>query len=69
MSTNEPQSAPERVRITFAVWKNEPVAWSIFWTARLLIRGGEMTAHAGTRLMDWALDRLHAKSVQIGGEE
>jgi hypothetical protein len=65
MSSNEPQSAPERVAITFNVWKNEPLGWSIFWMARLLIRGGEATTDLGTRLMDRALDRLHAKNVEI----
>ncbi len=65
MSSKEPQSAPERVKITYALWKREPVGWSIFWMARVLLRGGEITADAGTRLMDWALDRLHAKSIKI----
>lgn len=65
MNTSEPLSAPERVRITWRVWKRAPAEWSIFWTARMLIRGGEITADAGTRLMDWALDRLHAKNVEI----
>ena len=60
MSTSEPPTEPPRVKITIAVWKRAPLAWTLFLVGRMLSERGDALAKVGQRLMAKALRLLSA---------
>lgn len=60
MKNNEPLSEPPPIRITFAVWRRAPLAWSAYWIGRFLHLRGTALSALGRRMMDKALTKVIA---------
>lgn len=53
---NKPKEKPRG--ITFAVWKNAPLSWSLYLVGLRLNRTGWVAERIGGRVMAYAIERM-----------